>query len=249
MKFEFSYIPAIILLLIVYGVAAIGLLKNDIKGIYRRRVKREKIMTAGLLGCSFLIMLLFASRQEGAPESLGSVTEQVNQVIFWVFHQDIQIAALAEYLFLGCPVMLIGMSVLEVLGTKYKCMRLPFYYYSLLFLIPLMFYHPLRTPISGWLLSFLLMVFLYCLIETIEHGKNKKKIAVLICIAVMIALIIIWEQGFAYGVVIRTIVLMAENVVAVFIINRSSILRKTLWHIVTLICFAGLFVLHFCTSF
>lgn len=249
MRFELSYIPVILLLLIVYGVVAIGLLKNDIKGIYRRRVRREKILAVGLIGCSFLIMLLFASRQEGVPENLGNVTERVNQVLFWIFHQDIQIVTLAEYLFLGIPIMLVGTSVLEILGVKYEWIRLPFYYYLFLFIIPLMFYHPLRTPISGWLLSFLLMVFLYCLIETIEQGKNKKKIAVLICIAIMIALIIIWEQGVAYGVVIRTIVLMVENVAAAFIINRSSILRKTLWHIVTLICFAGLFVLHFCTSF
>ena len=112
MKFEISYLPIIILLLVIYGLAGIGLLKNDIKGIYRRRVKREKILTVGLLGCSFLMMLLFASRQEGMPESLGSITEQVNQTIFWVFHQDIQIVTLAEYLFLGVPIMLLGTAIL-----------------------------------------------------------------------------------------------------------------------------------------
>lgn len=249
MKFEISYLPVIILLLVIYGLTGIGLLKNDIKGIYRRRVKREKILTVGLLGCSFLMMLLFASRQEGMPESLGSITEQVNQTIFWVFHQDIQIVTLAEYLFLGVPIMLLGTAILEVLGIKYECIRLPFYYDLLLFIIPLMFYHPLRTPVSGWLIAFLVMAFLYCLIQTIELGKNKKKIAILICFIVMIAFVIVLEKGIAYEVVLRVIMLTVENVFAVFIINRSSILRKTLWHIVTLICFAGLFALHFYTSF
>ena len=150
MKFEWSYIPAIVAILVIYVSALAGLLKNDIKGIYRRRVRREKILTVGILGCSFLIMLLFASRQEGIPESLGSATERLNELIFWIFHQDIQIVTLAEYCFLGIPIVIVGTSILEVLGMKYQWMRLPCYYYVLLFIIPVMFYHPLRTPISGW---------------------------------------------------------------------------------------------------
>lgn len=249
MKFEWSYIPAIVAILVIYVSALAGLLKNDIKGIYRRRVRREKILTVGILGCSFLIMLLFASRQEGIPESLGSATERLNELIFWIFHQDIQIVTLAEYCFLGIPIVIVGTSILEVLGMKYQWMRLPFYYYLLLFIIPLMFYHPLRTPISGWLVSFLVIVFLYCLIETIEQGKNKKKVILLVCMVIMMIVITVWEQGIAYGVVFRTIALMVENILAAILINRSSILRKTLWHVVTLICFVGLFMLHFYTSF
>ncbi|WP_455534893.1 hypothetical protein [Roseburia inulinivorans] len=249
MKFEWSYIPAIAAILVVYVSALAGLLKNDIKGIYRRRVRREKLLTVGILGCSFLIMLLFASRQEGIPESLGLATERFNEVIFWIFHQDIQIVTLAEYCFLGVPIIIIGTSILEVLGMKYEWMRLPFYYYLLLFIIPLMFYHPLRTPISGWLVSFLVIVFLYCLIETIEQGKNKKKVILLVCLVIMMVVITVWEQGIAYGVVLRTVALIVENILAAILINRSGILRKTLWHLVTLICFAGLFILHFYTSF
>lgn len=249
MKFEWSYIPTIIVLLVIYIGALAGLLKNDIKGIYRRRVRREKLLTVGILGSSFLIMLLFASRQEGVPASLGLATEQVNEVIFWIFHQDVQIVTLAEYCFLGIPIILLGTSVLEVLGMKYEWMRLPFYYYLLLFVIPLMFYHPLRTPISGWLVSFLFIVFLYCLIETIEQGKNKKKVLLLICMVILIIAITVWDQGIAYGVVLRTVALIVENVLAAVLINRSSILRKILWHAVTMLCFIGLFALHFCTSF
>ena len=112
-----------------------------------------------------------------------------------------------------------------------------------------MFYHPLRTPISGWLVSFLFIVFLYCLIETIEQGKNKKKVLLLICMVILIIAITVWEQGIVYGVVLRTVALIVENVLAAVLINRSSILRKTLWHAVTMLCFIGLFALHFCTSF
>lgn len=247
MEFKLSFLPIIFGILILYGIIGIGVLKNDIKGIYRRWTRKDKFTVLGLVVLSVLVMLLFASRQEGQPEAMGYLTAGVNEMLLWVFHQDIQVMTLAVYLMFSVPVMVLGTAIIDEIGQQKKWLALPFYYYLFLFEIAILFYHPIRVPISGWMVLLSLVGFVYCLIKTMEQGKTKKKELLLALMLIAAVLVMLLDQGIAWKFLLSYVLLFAETFLAAVVINRASVLRKTLWHIVTLLVFVGLFFLHFFT--
>ena len=64
MNFELAYIPAILLTGMVYLFVFVGLWKNEIRKVYSRRTKREKILTVGVLVAAVVLTLFIAARQD-----------------------------------------------------------------------------------------------------------------------------------------------------------------------------------------
>ena len=248
MEFKMMFLFTAFEMLVIYGVAFLGLWKNGLKGVYSRRTRKEKFLTAGLVVLSVAVMLLFASRQEGHPEITGGFTAGIYEMLLWVFHQDIQVMTLTAYLIFSLPIMLLSAAIMENLGRKYNAINLPFFYYVVLFMLDIVLYHPIRTAAGDWLTVLLVVTFFYCLMETKESGFQKKRVLLLALQAAAIIAIAILDGSIAWRFVLTYVIFFLENVFAAFVINRAGVLRKTLWYLVTLLCFVGLFFLHFYTN-
>lgn len=247
MKYEVSFIPVILGILVIYGIVAVGLLKNGMKGVYSRRNRKEKLMTAGILILSVCVMLLFAARQGILPEQNGVFSQGAYDVLSWLFAGDIQIMSLVIYLCLGVPIIGVGTMILELVSMRYQNISLPFHFYMLLFVVDVAFYNPMKEAVSNWFLILVLMVFLYCLLEAIQNGKSKKKLLFLVVLAAAGILVVGIEQTVAIGFVLGFVLLLVENIVVAFLLNFAGVLRKTLWRICVVVGAVGMLFLHLYT--
>jgi len=241
MNFEFAYIPAILLTGVVYLSVFIGLWKNEIRKVYSRRTKREKILSVVVLAVAVVASLFIAARQGTELPVMGSYTATLHAMLLWFLNGSTEILALAVFIVCAVPVMMVSAIVIDEFGQRNTALALPFYYYVILFLVEAMFYAPLTISVSDWFVLLLFVTALYCRVKAHYEGTNKKKnLLSILLVAVTLAIFVI-EQAIPAMLLVEYIVLFVANVGAAFVINRASVLKKRIWYAVTLVCFVGLF--------
>lgn len=244
MNFEFAYIPAILLTGMVYLFTFVGLWKNEIRKVYSRRTKREKIMTVAVLAASIIASLFIAAGQKGDLPVMGGWTLTIHEMLLWFLSGSTEMLAMAVFLVCSIPVMVVSAIMLDEIGQKNTMLALPFYYYVVLFMIERMFYEPLTVPVTGWFVLLLFSTGIYCSIKAHFEGTNKKKNILRVLLIAGIFIVFFVEKAIPAALLCEYAVLLVLNAGAAVVINRASVLKKNVWYAVTLVCF----VLLFCIS-
>ena len=243
MQFSLEYIPAVMLTGMVYLFVLAGLWKNQIKEVYSRRTKREKVLTVGVLILSVVAMLFVAARAEGMLPVMGHYTGMVYTMLLWFLNGSTEILAMAVYLVCVIPTMVVSAAIIDEISQRELILAAPFYYYVLFFMVEGLFLAPLATPVTGWFVLLLLATGLYCRVKAHYEGTNKKKTLLSILLFVGILVVMLVEGAVPVVLLLRYAALFVLNVGAAVVINRTSVLKKKLWYLVTLVCFVMLFFL------
>ena len=140
MNFELAYIPAVLLTGIVYLFTFVGLWKNEIRKVYSRRTKREKILSIGVAVMAVVATLFIAARQGENLPVMGGYTITVHEMLLWFLSGSTEMLAMAVFLVCSIPVSLISAIIIDEIGQKNTALALPFYYYIILFVIERLFY-------------------------------------------------------------------------------------------------------------
>lgn len=241
MNFELAYIPAILLTGMVYLFVFVGLWKNEIRKVYSRRTKREKILTIGVLVLAVVMTLFIAARQGANLPVMGDWTLTVHEMLLWFLGGSTEMLAMAVFLVCSLPVMVVSAIIIDEMGQKNTALALPFYYYVVLFLVERLFYEPLTIPVTGWFVLLLLSTAIYCGVKARFEGTNKKKKILGALLIVGILVVILVEKAVPVALLWQYIVLLVLNTGAALVINRASVLKKKIWYAVTLVCFVILF--------
>jgi len=243
MQFSLEYIPAIMLTGMVYLFVLAGLWKNQIKEVYSRRTKREKVLTVGVLILSVVGMLFVAARVEGMLPVMGHYTGTVYTMLLWFLNGSVDILAMAVYFVCVIPTMVVSAAVIDEISQREIILAAPFYYYVLFFMVEGLFLAPLATPVTGWFVLLLLATGIYCSVKAHYEGANKKKKLLSILLIVGILVVLLVERAVPVVLLFKYVGLLALNTGAAVVVNRTSVLKKKLWYLVTLICFVILFFL------
>ena len=241
MHFNVAFIPAILLTGMIYLLFAAGLWKNEIKKVYSRRTKREKILTVCVLAASVLLMLLVAARCGDELQATGKLSLHIQDMLLWLFNGNVQLLCMAEFIVCSVPVMVVSAALLDEIGQKKVVMALPFYEYLLLFMVNLLFYKPLTISIISWFALLLFAGLLYGCVKMYYEGTNKKKAVLYLIMMVMILAIIVIEKAVPVAALLKYLVLLIINGLVTLCVNRASVLKKRFWYAVTLVCYLILF--------
>lgn len=241
MNFELAYIPAILLTGMVYLFVFVGLWKNEIRKVYSRRTKREKILSIGVAVMAVVATLFIAARQGADLPVMGDWTLTVHEMLLWFLSGSAEMLAMAVFLVCSIPVALVSAIIIDEIGQKNTALALPFYYYIITFMVERLFYEPLTVPVTGWFVLLLLATAIYCYVKARFEGTNKKKKALSALLIIGIFVVVFVEKAVPTALIWQYIVLLALNTGMSFVINRASVLKKKYWYAVTLICFAVLF--------
>lgn len=242
MQFEMAFIPAILLTGIVYMLVGAGLLKNNIKQVYSRRTKREKFLTIGVAIVAVVMMLFVAARQ-GEPAVMGNYSKTLHGALLWLLNGSKDILAMAVYLVCVLPVIIVSAAILDEIGLKNNRSEVPFFFYVLLFAVEGLFYETLATSVTGWFVLMLFATAVYCKIKMQYEGSGKtKKILSVLLVAGMLVIFAL-EQAVPVMLFIRYIALMCLNLLVAICLNRTSVLKKKVWLLVIMLCYAIVFVL------
>lgn len=243
MNFELAYIPAILLTGMVYLFVFVGLWKNEIRKVYSRRTKREKILTVGVLVVSVVATLFIAARQGADLPVMGDWSLTVHEMLLWFLSGSTEMLAMAVFLVCSIPVMVVSAIIIDEIGQKNTALALPFYYYLALFMVERLFYEPLTIPVTGWFVLLLFSAAIYCGIKAHFEGTNKKKKILSALLVAGILIVFLVEKTVPLALLAQYVILLAANTGAAVVINRASVLKKKIWYAVTLICFVILFFL------
>lgn len=243
MNFELAYIPAILLTGIVYLLVFVGLWKNEIRKVYSRRTKREKILSIGVLVMAVVATLFIAAGQSDNLPVMGDWTLTIHEMLLWFLSGSAEMLAMAVFLVCSIPVMVVSAIIIDEVGQRNTAFALPFYYYIALFMVERLFYEPLTIPVTGWFVLLLLSAAIYCGLKAHYEGMNKKKKILGMLLVLGILLVLLVEKTVPIMLLVKYVVLVALNMGATVVINRASVLKKKIWYIVTLICFVILFFL------
>ena len=241
MNFELAYIPAILLTGMVYLFVFVGLWKNEIRKVYSRRTKREKILSIGVAVMAVVATLFIAARQGENLPVMGGYTETVHEMLLWFLGGSTEMLAMAAFLVCSIPVALVSAIIIDEIGQKNTALALPFYYYIILFMVERLFYEPLTVPVTGWFVLLLLSTAIYCSVKAHFEGTNKKKKVLSALLVIGIFVVMFVEKAVPTALIWQYVALLVLNTGASFVINRASVLKKKIWYVVTLICFVGLF--------
>jgi len=241
MNFELAYIPAILLTGMVYLFAFIGLWKNEIRKVYSRRTKREKILSVGVAVMAVVATLFIAARQGTNLPVMGDWTLTIHEMLLWFLSGSTEMLAMAVFLVCSIPVVLVSVIIIDEIGQKNTVLALPFYYYIILFMVERLFYEPLTVPVTGWFVLLLLSTAIYCGVKAHFEGANKKKklLGALLILGILAVMLV--EKAVPVALLLQYIVLLVLNTGVAVVINRASVLKKKYWYAVTLICFVILF--------
>ena len=237
----FNYIPAIALTGMVYLFVFAGLWKNQIKEVYSRRTKREKVLTVCVLILSVVAMLFGAAWGEAVLPDMGSYTGTVHEMLLWFLNGSTDILAMAVYFVCVIPTMVVSAAIIDEISQREIILAAPFYYYVIFFMIEGLFLAPLATPVTGWFVLLLVATGIYCRVKAHYEGTNKKKTILTILLVVGILVIFLVERAVPTVLLFRYVVLMVLNTGAAIVVNRTSVLKKKIWFLMTLVCFALLF--------
>ena len=241
MQFSLEYIPAVMLTGMVYLFVLAGLWKNQIKEVYSRRTKREKVLTVCVLILSVVAMLFGAAWGEAYLPTMGNYSGTVHDMLLWFLNGSTEILTMAVYLVCVIPTMVVSAAVIDEISQRELILAASFYYYVLFFMVEGLFLIPLGIPVTGWFVLLLLATGLYCRVKAHYEGMNKKKILLNILLLVGIIVVLLVEGAVPLSLLLQYAALFVVNLGAAVVINRTSVLKKKLWYSVTLICFVMLF--------
>ena len=241
MQFSLEYIPAIMLTGMVYLFVLAGLWKNQIKEVYSRRTKREKVLTVCVLILSVVAMLFVAARAEGMLPVMGHYTGTVYTMLLWFLNGSTEILTMAVYFVCVIPTMVVSAAIIDEISQRELILAAPFYYYVLFFMVEGLFFAPLAVPVTGWFVLLLLATVLYCSVKAYYEGTNKKKRLLSILLVVGILVVLLVEGAVPVALLLQYVASLGLNIGAAVVINRTSILKKKLWYLMTMICFVMLF--------
>lgn len=237
----FKYIPAIALTGMVYLFVFAGLWKNQIKEVYSRRTKREKVLTVCVLILSVVGMLFGAAWGKAELPAMGNYSGTVHDMLLWFLNGSTEILTMAVYFVCVIPTMVVSAAVIDEISQREIILAAPFYDYVLCFMVEGLFLAPLAIPVTGWFLLLLVVTGLYCGVKAHYEGTNQKKRLLSILLLVGILMVLLVERAVPAVLLLRYAALLVLNIGAAVIINRASVLKKKLWYFVTLICFIILF--------
>ena len=243
MQFSLEYIPAVMLTGMVYLFVLAGLWKNQIKEVYSRRTKREKVLTVCVLILSVIMMLFGAAWGDADLPAMGNYSGTVHDMLLWFLNGSTEILAMAVFFVCVIPTMVVSAAVIDEISQRELILAAPFYYYVLFFMVEGLFLVPLATPVTGWFVLLLLATGFYCRVKAHYEGTNKKKTLLSILLFVGILVVMLVEGAVPVVLLLRYAALFVLNVGAAVVINRTSVLKKKLWYLVTLVCFVMLFFL------
>ncbi len=243
MQFSLGYIPAIMLTGMVYLFVLAGLWKNQIKQVYSRRTRREKVLTVGVLILSVVAMLFVAARAESNLSVMGTYSSTVHEMLLWFLNGSTEILAMAVYFVCVIPTMVVSAAIIDEISQRKVLFAVPFYYYLLCFMIEGLFLAPLGTSVTGWFVLLLFSTAIYCSVKAHFEGTNKKKTILSALLIVGILVVMLVEKAVPVALLWQYIVLLVLNTGAAVVINRASVLKKKIWYAVTLVCFVILFFL------
>lgn len=243
MQFSIEYVPTIILTGMVYLFILAGLWKNQVKEVYSRRTKREKVLTVCVLILSVVLMLFVAARSSAIIPALGGYSETVHGMLLWFLNGSTEILTMAVYFVCVIPTMVVSAAIIDEISQRRIILAVPFYYYVLFFMVERLFYEPLGISVTGWFVLLLLATILYCLVKAHYEGANKKKKILIALLLVALLTVIIVEKAIPTTLLMRYVDLLVINIGAAVLINRASVLKKKIWYGITLICYVVLFFL------
>ena len=91
---------------------------SDLKKVYSRRTKKEKILTVGVLACMVLVMLLVAARCTEMPVAANAVSEWVSNILLWFVAGEVPIFALAVFIVAALPLMVKSVPITAQLNAE-----------------------------------------------------------------------------------------------------------------------------------
>jgi len=179
----------------------------------------------------------------GKPAIMGEYTSTVNNALLWLLGGSVDILAMAAYLVCALPVIIISAGILDELAQKNTLLEIPYFFYVLLFVVEGLFYETAKAPITGWFILMLLATLAYCKIKMTYEGSNKTKNLLSGLMFVVIAGICVLEKAVPTLLLVRYMVLMIVNGLLSVVLNRTSVLKKKVWLIVIVMCYALAFVI------
>lgn len=207
---------------------------SDLKKVYSRRTKKEKILTVGVLVCMVLVMLLVAARCTEMPIAANAVSEWVSDTLLWFVAGKVPIFALAVFIVAALPLMVVSSAVIDEISQKRTAFALPFYFYLLLFFTETLFYQPMAFTVITWLALLILSLLLFALAK----GRRGKLFYLM---AAAFVLLLVLEPGKTALAVIQYLICLAVNTAMAFVMNRASVLKKKYWYAVMLVLYLVLF--------
>lgn len=207
----------------------------EIKQVYSRRTRREKILSAGVLVMGVLVMLLLAARCSKMPQTAGIVPTRIQNAVLWLFAEDVQMTAMAVYLVGALPTILISAAVLDEIGQKKGELALPFYFYPAAFMVEKLFYNPLSISVCSWIV---LVLTSFCLYEVVV-----KQYKIGCGIAAIVLILTVLEHGQPVIALLRygaCLILCAGTAV---LMNRAGVLKKKIWYASILVLYFILFLI------
>lgn len=237
MQAMMEFVPAILATGVAYVLMLAGMWKHDIKKVYSRRVRKEKLLTAGILAFAVLVMLLLVSHQTVTLMAEGIFSKQMYEGLSLLFENNGAIIGMIVYLIGGLPALVLGACVLDELSEKYTQLSLPFYFYIVLFHVERLFWCPMELSIVTWLMILLVANIFYGLAKWYGKGVTKQSKLVMLFSAVVLVVVAILDKSMVWMNLIRYIVLIVFNIGIAWILNRATVLKKKIWYAVVIVCY------------
>ena len=206
----------------------------DLKSIYSRRTRREKVLSVGVIVAMVLIMLLVAARTMYMEMPPTAVSEMVSILFFELVAGDLEIYAIATFIVGILPLIIMSAAVIDEISQKRTQFALPFYLYLLLFFVEKQFYDPMAHTVITWLSLLLVSLLLFALAK----GRRDKVVYLLAAGIILLAAL---EIGKPIVAILEYLLCMIVNTGVAFVMNRASVLRKKYWLMVLLVLYLLLF--------
>ena len=237
-----EFVPAILATGVAYVLMLAGMWKHDIKKVYSRRVRKEKLLTVALLAMAVVIMLLLVSHQVTEQMSNGYLSKQMYDGLSILFCDNMAIVGMIVYLLGSLPVLVLSACALDELSEKYTQLSLPFYFYIVLFQVESLFWRPMETTIAAWLGMILIAGIFYGLAKWHGKGITKlSKVIIFLSLMAVVGIMIVEKNATCFGL-IRYIALFALSIGVVWVLNRASVLKKKIWYVAVIVCYLLLFM-------
>ena len=207
---------------------------GDLKEIYSRRTKKEKILTVGVMVAMVLVMLLVTARTMYMAMPPTPASEVVSILLFELVAGDVEIYALATFIVGILPLIVMSAAVIDEISQTRTEFALPFYFYLLLFFVEKQFYDPMAYTAVTWLS---LLVFSFLLFALVKRRRDKM---VYVFLAALVVLLLI-ELGRPVLAMLPYLICMVVNTGMSYVMNRASVLKKKYWYGVMLILYLLLF--------
>lgn len=228
-------------LVLLAGLLGAGLTKAHVKEVFSRTSKKEKILSVFVVVLNVFIYLIVGSSFK--MESLnagGIVTDNINQILMVIFHNNVMYCTVFLYAVIGLPLLMVQAGIIERVGKKKECFQVSFYTYLIILCVNGVQYAFIeKTNITNIIVVILICAVLYWVCDMYSGRFSKRKAIYIGMLAIAAAAIVCVERAFEVEVLIRLAVSLILLFAAAFVMKKTKILRNV-WRI---LIFAGLLYL------